>query len=223
MRLIITALLFSLHLTNNVRGQTNVFFNSKPIDTLRYLEIKGTPYLYEEWKLADIESRNGILYEQILLNYNGLEQKFEVAQQNKRVTLDESLYDQITVYLQNTEGSDKEWFIKGLHYDLALSYANVIYKSERIKLIRDFRVRISETTNELHGDPSVRKKFVANNVYSILYKSKLHLVRLSKKSLGKLFENKELVNEIVLSNKLKLSEEADLIKFLTILDSQLHQ
>jgi hypothetical protein len=223
MRSIIITLLLSSHFANNVTGQEKVFFNSQPIDTARYLQIKGTPYLYEEWKLADIESRDGILYEQILLNYNGLEQKFEVTQLNKRITLDESLYDQITVYVQNTKEGDKELFIKGLHYDLALSYVNIIYNSQRIKLIRDFRIRISETTNELHGDPSVSKKFVANKVYSILYKSKLHLVRLSKKSLGKLFENRELVNEIVQSNNLNLSEEADLIKFLTILDSQLHQ
>ena len=223
MRLIAILIILSLHFANNVSGQEKVFFNSRPIDTLRYADIKGSPYLYEEWKLADIESRNGKLYKQVLLNYNGYEQKFEVDQAGTRITLDESLYDTIIVYLQDTVSGNKEWFIKGLHYDLALSFANVIYSSEQIKLIRDFRVRVSETTNELHGDPSVRKKFVANEVYSILYNSKLHFVRLSKKSLGRIFDNKELVKEIVINNNLNLSEEADLLEFLKILDRQLYQ
>ena len=223
MRLIAIIMLLSLHFANTVSGQAKVFFNSRPIDTLRYAEIKGSPYLYKEWKLADIESRNGKLYEHVLLNYNGYERKFEVAQSGTMRSLDESLYDTIIVYLQNTDSGNKEWFIKGLHYDLALSFANVIYNSEHIKLIRDFRVRISETTNELHGDPSVRKKFVTNEVYSILYNSKLYFVRLSKKSLGNLFENRELVNKIVINNNLNLSAEADLLKFLKILDRQLYQ
>jgi hypothetical protein len=223
MRLIAILMMLSLHFANNVNGQAKVFFNSRPIDTLRYAEIKGSPYLYEEWKLADIESRNGKLYEHVLLNYNGYERKFEVAQVNTRITLDESLYDTIIIYLQNTATDNKEWFIKGLHYVLAPSFANVIYSSDSIKLIRDFRVRISDTTNELHGDPSIRKKFIANKVYLILYKSKLQFVRLSKKSLGRLFENKDLVNEIVLNNNLNLSEETDLLKFLKILDRQLYQ
>lgn len=223
MRLIAIIMLLSLHFANTVSGQAKVFFNSRPIDTLRYAEIKGSPYLYKEWKLADIESRNGKLHEHVLLNYNGYERKFEVAQSGTMRSLDESLYDTIIVYLQNTDSGNKEWFIKGLHYDLALSFANVIYNSEHIKLIRDFRVRISETTNELHGDPSVRKKFVTNEVYSILYNSKLHFVRLSKKNLGALFENRELVNKIVINNNLNLSEEADLLKFLKILDRQLYQ
>ena len=222
MRLIAITIMLSLHFANNVNGQAIVFFNSQPIDTLRYLAIKGSPYLYKEWKLADIQSRDGRVYKQVLLNYNGYEGKFEVAQPSNRITLDESLYDQIIVSIDSTSGN-KEWFIKGLHYEIALTFGNVIYNSERIKLIRDFYVRISETSNELHGDPTIHKKFVATEAYSILYKSKLQFVRQTRKSLGKVFENKDLVNEIVLNNNLNLSKEVDLIKFMTLLDNQLHQ
>lgn len=223
MRLIAITIMLSLHFANNANGQATVFFNSKPIDTLRYLDIKGSPYLYKDWKLADIQSRDGRSYKRVLLNYNGYERKFEVAQPSNWITLDESLYDKIIVSIDSTESGIEEWFIKGLHYEIALTFANVIYNSERIKLIRDFYVRISETSNELHGDPTIHKKFVATEAYSILYKSKLQFIRQSKKSLGKVFENKDLVNEIVLNNNLNLSKEVDLIKFMMLLDNQLQQ
>jgi hypothetical protein len=185
------------------------------------LNIKNSPYLYNEWKLADITTRDSTVYQHVLLNYNGYEQKFEVIEFKKKVTLDDKLYDNIVVYTKNNDTGPKEWFTKGLHFDIALLLANIIYNGEKLKLIRSFYVRLSETSNELYGDSEIHRKFVQNRTYSILYKSKLQPIKLSKSRLGKIFEDKALINSIVINNNIDLSVEKDLITFFTLLDAQL--
>jgi hypothetical protein len=210
-----------LSCTTKVIAQRMVFFNSKPVDTLRYVDVKGSPYLYQEWKKADITSRNGTFYDHVLLNYNGYTKKFEVSEQGIIVALDETLYDKIIVYLEDTDDGKKEWFLKGVHYDIATFFTNVIFNSEKVKLIRNFDVRLAESSYEVYGDVNIRKKFVQNRYYSILYNSKLHLVRHTKQKLSKIFENKELVYKILQENNLDISVEEDLIEFLAILETHL--
>ena len=204
-------------------AQKIVFFNSKPVDTLRYTNIKGSAYLYDDWQSADIVFRDGTVYNNILLNYNGYSQEFEATELNTVISLDVSKYDHIIVYTEGVDEGIKELFAKGVHYDLAFSMTNIIYDGDSLKLIRGFQVRIAESTNEIHGDNEVKKKFVQNRYYTILYKSKLQPVRLTKKKLGKILENEALINELVKDNKIDLSREQDLVKLLHMFEARLSQ
>ena len=207
----------------SVFAQYKVFFNSVPIDPERYQEVSGSPYLYQKWKLATLITRDSTIYDNVLLNFNGYEQKIEVKQSSKVISLDDDLYDLITVSLPEVNKNQQEWFIRGVHFDIAMQLTNVIYNSQEIKLIRSFQVRISESSNEIYGDASVRKKFVTNDYYSILYKSKLQAIRASNRSIGKVFESKELVSSLVNENNLNLSVEADLIRLMSLIEAQILQ
>ncbi len=191
--------------------KAQAFFNSVPVDTLRYRNIKGTPYMYPTWQTARIVGRDSTVYANVLLNYNAYNRSFDVKLAHRIVTLDNSLYDLITIY---EDGAEKEWFIKGVHYDIANQLANVIYNGDKIKLIRSYNVKLAEIIDDLPGETLVRKKFYPVVSYFILYKSKLRQIRLTKGRLAKVLEDKELVNKLAAQHHLEVGKETDAIALL---------
>jgi hypothetical protein len=213
-------LAFLLPFNSNIFAQQLPLFNSTPIDTLRYQQIEGTPYLYQDWKLATIIGRDSTINRNVRLNYNGYAKKFEVRQPRGIVTLDENLYEKISVVIDPIDSTRQEWFIRGLHYEIALELTNVLYDSE-IKLIREFSVRVAENSYEIPALTITEYKFVPSKQYYILYKSKLQPIKLTKKSIGKVLGDKVLVTTLVNENKLDLTSKDDLITLLSMFEAKL--
>lgn len=213
------AIVFSIVSYQAGFSQQLFYFNSVKIDSLRYQEVEGTPFLYDSWRLAKLTNRDGTVYN-VRLNFNGYEQKFEVDHSSYTATLNEDQFEKIEVLIEKGD-STQEWFIRGVHFEIALKLSNVIYRSDKILLIREFKVRLAEFTNEIYGDPEVHKKFVPARYYAILYKSKLYQITLNKKRLGKVFNDRELIDATIKQHKLKLSNEDDLIKLMALLNDHL--
>ena len=205
-------LLITITLLVNSEAMAQVFFNSVPVDTLRYYGIAGSPYMYDNWQMARIVCRDSSVYDSVLLNFNGYEQTFEVKQPRQTVTLDDKLYDLITVY--NDYGEAKEWFIRGVHYEIATKLANVIYNGKKVKLIRQYTVKLAEVTDEVPGQTLVKRSFYPVTSYFINYQSKLRQIRLSKFRLGRVLEDKEMVDNLARQYNLDLTEEADVVQLL---------
>lgn len=209
-----TVLVFSLLFNFSSAAQPFTFLNSSLVDTSRYLDIKRSPYLYDQWQSAEISNRSGLKIENVQLNFNGYEQKFEVTQQGKQITIDDNLYDQIVV---NVDGVT-ELFLRGIHYELATELANVIYNGEEVKLIRIFTVRLDETIQDSPGESLVTSRFAESRTYTILYNSKLSNVRLTTRRIGKVLKNKELIKQIVTREKLDVGTESGARRLLSFFE-----
>ena len=214
------ALVFTLISYQAGFSQQLFYFNSVKIDSSRYQDVVGSPFLYGSWRTAKITHRDGTIHN-VRFNFNGYEQKFEVDHSFYTATLDDDQIEKIEVLFEK-DSSTVESFIRGVHFEIALRLSNVIYRSDKILLIREFKVRLAESTNEIYGDMRVKKKFVPARYYSILYKSKLYPITLNRKKLGQVFENRELVDATVKKYKLKLTREEDLIKLMNVLETQLN-
>ena len=66
-----------------------LFLNSEKIDDDRYKEMKGSPYLFENWVTGTIIDLDKKTYPVSQINYNGYTQEFEVRKGDSFITLDE--------------------------------------------------------------------------------------------------------------------------------------
>jgi len=214
------ALVFILISCQTVFPQQPDLINSTKIDSLRYQDIVGSPYLYKSWQEAKITHRDGTIYDDLKLNFNGYEQTFEIGGSGFAARLNVDHFQKIDVLSKNGK-TTQEWFIRGVHFEVALRLSNIIYKSDKIILIREFKVRITESTNEIYGDLTVKKKFVRARHYSILWNSKLIPITLNKNKLGQVFGNQELIYTTIKKHKLRLSKEKDLIELLVLIEDEL--
>jgi hypothetical protein len=208
-------LLSGLLITVNTIAQPYTFYNSSPIDSSRYDDIKRNPFLYDTWAKAKITNRAGLAYENVLINFNGYEQTFEVYQNNKQLTIDDNLYDEFTV---NVNGID-EWFIRGVHYDLATELANIIYRGPNITLIRFFSVRLDETIKDSPGESLVTRRFADSRTYAILFSDKLTPTRLTANNIGKAVGAKEQIKNIIQKENINVRTEKGAIKLLTLFEN----
>ena len=90
---------FILFFSNLLNGQETdlLMVNSKKIDQKRYEDVKGNPYLYKKWKKGSIISADADVIENVLLNYNGESNSFEIKKDNRFIELDPRWYVRVLV------------------------------------------------------------------------------------------------------------------------------
>ncbi len=217
------ALLLMVHLAGQSFAQIIPPFPTRQLADNRYDNIKGSPYLYDEWKYASLLTRDSMLIKYVLLNYNGYEKQFEIKYGNVTATFDDRLFDRITVYVDDTLTDNVEWFVRGLHFDIATELANVIYDGQAFKLIRGYKVRLVKLTEDFPGTTLERYRFARDYYYTLLYQDKLYMMRLTRNRFNKVIGNRELINKIIVENQFDITKEADVVRFLELLEQSLNK
>ncbi len=198
-------------------------FPTRQLADNRYDDIKGSPYLYDEWKYASLFNRDSTLIKYVLLNYNGYEKQFEIKYGRITATFDDRLFDRITVYVEDTLSEKVEWFVRGLHFDIAPQMVNVIYDGQVYKLIRDFKVRLVKLTDDFPGTTLERYRFAKDYYYTLLYQDKLYMMRLTRNRFIKVTGKRELINKIIVENQLDITKEPDVVRLLELLEQSLNK
>jgi hypothetical protein len=201
-------------LTNNTvysQIKTHFFDNTREIEINRYEDVKGTPYIYKEWRLANIIDSKDLIFEDVKINYNGYTENFEVRIDNKFIELDEKFYKRIDVLIPNNE---KEVYLPGVHEKLNKKFIRVLFKKDKIMLLKDFKARMIENVVQNVGKPETFKRFVPIKKYFILNTDELTPINLTKKSILAYFDNKIDLDDFVKKNKIKMKSEEDIIKIL---------
>ena len=215
------AVLLMIHLTYRSFAQIIPPFPTRQLADNRYDDIKGSPYLYDEWKYASLLTRDSTLVKYVLLNYNGYEKQFEIKYGHITATFDDRLFDRITVYMDDTLSDNVEWFVRGLHFDIATELVNVIYDGRAFKLIRGYKVRLVKLSDDFPGTTLERYRFAQDFYYMLLYQDKLYMMRLTRNRFIKVIGNRELINKIIVENQLDISKETDVVRFLELLEQSL--
>jgi len=170
----------SLTITN---AQSNVtLLHSKPIDPHRYDNIKGSPYIFENWVKADILPTAGNKIEGVEINFNGYTQLFEVRKGNQFVELVD--IDFIGIKITDTlPGCGNMFFLKYDQPKMRNRYPLFVYNGKKYKLVKDFHITLAENKMETPGKTMKFQTF--NDVYNyFLWKDQvMEPVRLNRRSL----------------------------------------
>jgi hypothetical protein len=190
--------------------------NSKPLDVDRYKGVKGSPYLFEDWKLAKIMNEDLRFIDDVLVNYNGLTQEFEVTDGTSYIQLDERAHSRIEVWDEHAK--EFQVFIKVRSYGAAANYGQMHFSSKSIMWLSTFTAKIEERKIETPGKTELIKNFATRVTnYFVLDNSAIEF-RMKKKrileALSVFPEASKITNEM----KLNIEKEEDLIKLLNELD-----
>jgi hypothetical protein len=190
---------------------------TRVIDHSQYDEIKGSPYLYNDWLEAEVLGTEGKIYHFPLVNFNGFTHELELKKDDRVEELIGSSYLKVTL---NT-GTNKETFLRGLHPEFEQNLVCILYDGQKVKLIKTFDVRVEESVVQTPGAPSVFEKFSRSKNYYLLKDSDLSKVRIKKKSVIAVLGHKSELEQYLKQKKINLNSESALITLLNYYESLL--
>lgn len=187
------------------------------VDHSDYDNIKGSPYLFEEWYEAKVIGMDGQYTEYLKMNFNGLTHQLELLEDNKTKVLVENSYLKAII----NDGTNEFTFMAGIHPELGRNKICILYDGNEIKLIKDFTVRIEESVMQTPGAPTVFEKFSSTVTHYLMKRGNLIRVKLRKKSiLGALADNPS-IDQYAKKEKIDFGSESDLRKLLEYYESTL--
>lgn len=206
----------SILYTSTLSAQTTdvLLTNSKKVDKKRYKDIKGSPYLLEEWYPGIIISREAERIEVAALNYNAYTNTFEVKQEERFIELDPTWYEQIILH---SEGESPATFQKGIHPSLKGNFTQILYKGKG-QLYKQSESKISKKTFHNVGKTIHVEQFVRRTTYHWVEGDAHKSFKLNKKSIVKSLGKNKGIDSYLKKNKLKLNKEEHLVKLFSFLD-----
>lgn len=128
-------------------GQRNSFkmLNSKKIEVDKFANIKGSPYLFEDWMLAKAISHKGEIFDSLLINFNGHTDNIEVRKGNIYIDLDQRTYPLVQTI---NKGSRKPVFFQNINsLPLNHSYSRIVFVGLEVSYVEHFESRLETKTN----------------------------------------------------------------------------
>ncbi len=193
------------------------YTNSKPIKENRYKDIKGSPMYFDDWVTGKIIRHDALVYEDVMLNYNGYSRTFEIKTGDKMIELDGAVYLRVDVDAdKNPHVADRIptsdfAFQKNLHSRFSDEFVIILFVENDVMLIKEFKVDIAKHTVQDVGKSIDFKDFKRKEIYYLKADGKLTPLRYKKKVILNAFDKPE-VESYIREHKLRLKSEADLIE-----------
>ncbi len=222
---VIAFLYFSVGLLAQSDSDMLILTDSKKVKPNRYKDVKGSPFLFENWVLANIVSSNIDIYENLRVNYNGDTKSFEILRESDLLALDKRWCLRVEIYpdrnpgLAKDFGNDKLIFQKGIHPRLDEEFSHIIYAGNTLTLIRNFE--ISTTNQKIEppgGTTTVFKRFVSSFSYYLIKEGELISVKPRKNSMIKALGKNKAAENFIQSENIDFSSAKDLAKLLAFYD-----
>ena len=192
-----------------------VLSNNTPIDEDRYEDIKGSPYLFEEFVSGTLYQTNKDFIKDLKINYNGFSGSFEFEKDGKHYELDNEFYVKLEVVTdkfskdRSDNMSDTTVFLRGLNPDDYTRFYMMVEGGENATIFKEFDVYESKRKIENVGLTIDVKNFGSQFLYYAVQGSTPKVFKLKSKTVLKTLGDKRL--ELYTKNKgLKLDNEKDL-------------
>jgi len=200
------------------QGTDILMTNSRSIDKNRYEGVRGNPYLFDDWLKGKIISVDADAIEDVLLNFNGETEGFEIKKGDNFIELDPKWY--IRVSVEDKATNEPIIFQKHFLPPLANKFTRVVYKGKNLNVVESFTAKIQVKVIHNVGKDQELKRFHGKRNYYLIKDKKITLIKSKKKSLFALLGHKSELEKFAKKEKLKLTSEADLIKLFTFYEEK---
>lgn len=190
----------------------------QPVSANRYEAIKNSPYLFPDWTRVSIIPSSGPPIEDVLMNFNGYTQNFEVRLGEQIIEVELGYFIGIRLEEEDTL-CGRQSFLKYYHPKLINKYPLFVFNGRKHRLIKDFRVRLNETKVETPGKTEKFNSFGSFSAYYLMTGADLEAIRLNRKDILKRFPSPAAA-DFVDTQGIDLETEAGLCRFLTWWDTQ---
>lgn len=206
-------LMLSFTIAFNLSAQRNdvLFINSQTLSDNPYEGIEGSPYVFKDWKkgkIYPINNDEGI--ENVLLNYNGYTQNFEVKRGDRFIALNENWYN--TVDILNGTGLIAI-YKTGLLPNKKNLFTKLVFYSKAFHIIEEHYFSLITIEREQYAKTIEIKKFVKHNKLYFVQNGEKRIFKLKKKKVIALFpELKKELEKYIKQKRLDLTTEEGAIK-----------
>ena len=218
MKILIAFTLTSILLIQIIYAQSNkstfVISNAKPIDTTRYQDIKGSPYLFKNFVKARITSNEMDIFEEVMVNYNGYTKEFEVKQEDWYTALDGKWYLEVEVLEDDKGEKFSMLFRRGLHEKFNNEFVQICYKGQHIMLIKYHYMDMLTKEVQDVGKTVEFKRFHPKSIFYLLEGGKLTILKNKKKALLKTLSHTKELENFIKKEKINLSNEGEFAKLI---------
>jgi len=195
---------------SNTTIKTNIEQNDKYLSN-----VKGSPYLVDEFKNGDIVTTSNTKYIGIPLRYNAYNNEFEDPNKNA--------YNLEKSTIKNLQIGDTQFIYKAyvINKNIAgRSYFEVLL-SGKADLLKQYHVRFEpEKAPAAYADPIPARFSPEKADYYILFGDEAaQRIDNTKELLSCIPDKKEEIEKFIKSNKLRMSNEKDVIKIIEFYNS----
>lgn len=208
--LLVSLCLLTLGLLSAQENTDVLFANARAIKADRYEDIKGSPYLFEEDRVANMYLTAGGVYEDVRLNYNTFSGNWEVKKDDRFLEVLEADFLKIDV----TDGEKTRSFLRNLHPTFGFRFVELIYRGRAVMLVRDFETTVATVTIQDVGATRQTKRFNNKENLILLRRGQATTLSGNNNKVTQALGGDKALNKFVKSEKLKLRDEADLIRLL---------
>lgn len=155
-----TLLFFCLAICTSAVSQKKILFtNSEKIDNKRYGDVKGNPFVFEDWVLGTIIDEDDVEYKDVYLNYNSHLEAFEVKKNDSSyIVLNPLTYKKVIIKDAKAkeelelEFLDELVFKKVVHPKMKGLYVLSIFEGKGYQLLKYFKSTIVTTKKNIPGE-----------------------------------------------------------------------
>ena len=216
-RLIVIPLcIWLLPVIHGLYGQDLI--QGRMVDPNRYIMMKGSPFLFDDWVLVNIISSSGKPLENVPINFNGYTQNFESIVDGKILEVELGYF--IAMQLITPDSNcGKQSFIKLQHPLMSNKYPLFIYNGFKHRLAKDFSVTIVENKIETPGKTEKFRSFKSNTGYFFMKNAEWVSLKLTEKDVLQKLNHPKAAGYIK-QNNINVTTEAGLCQLLSWLETQ---
>jgi hypothetical protein len=186
----------------------------QPVIAKHYVDVKGSPYLSDEWQEGMVKLHNGNIYHGVKLKYNQIDQELTFRNQKGEA----QLFVQPVVEFE----LNKRLFRKGYPAIDGTSSPNTFYEvleDGPTQLLKRTSKKIIEET-PYSSATKVKSVVESHSLYIANKEGRLNKIKKDKKSLlGVLPEKSSELEKYVKDSRLDLRQEADMAKLVAYYNS----
>jgi hypothetical protein len=211
-------LLLILFFSASVHAQIEASYaNPDPITENRYIGIKGSAYLFENWLPGKIYEFEGDVFQHTKINYNTKTGKVEIQNENGSITvINEVLYHQVEIMDKDQTLTFANRLTKG-----DINYYQVIYKGDQLAFLEKTVAEVKTESSSEYSAYKYTGVFSKQNQHYILKDGQIQEVFRNKKKILEFFNSKEL-EQFVKKEKIKFNRDEDLAKAFRFLEEGLN-
>lgn len=195
-----------------------LMLNSQPIDEERYQGVRGSPYMFKEFRTGKLISVDADAIEGLALNFNGKTGGFEIRKDNRFIELNPKWY--IRVVVEGEETDEPIIFQKNFLPPLKDKFTRMVYKGKKISIVEDYVAKIETKVINNVGKNEEMKRFYDKRNYYFIKDRKPVLFRLKKKNVLALLAHRKELETYLKKEKMKLNSEEDLVKLMRYYEEQ---
>lgn len=214
---LIIPILLLLFLSTSVKAQIEASYaNPDPIVENRYIKVKGSAYLFENWLPGKIYAFEGEVVPHNKINYNTMTGKIEIQNENGSLTvINEVLYHQVEILKGDQTLTFANRLTKG-----DINYYRVIYRGDQLAFLEKTVAKVNTENASEYSAYKLTGTFDKDTNHYILKDGQMQEVFRNKKKILEFFNSKEL-EQFVKKEKIKFKKDEDLAKAFEFMEERM--